>query len=278
MISINRSPNLTPTLYVAESGANGPGLVFLPGLGGTTRYWQGRLAQLEQTHHILLVDPLGFGQSPKPWTRYTVEQHVDALHRSLPKHTPFILTGHSMGAILSMAYAARYPEQAEHLILLGLPYFGTREQTIRYFRNGPFLERWFLTNMAMAAIACMVTRRLLGRILPYLLRDMPREVVEDLLKHSWRSFTSSLWEVIYNDDLKGAADRLGNRLPIFCLHGDRDQTAPLEGVQRLARGRPNWHVQVLAGADHHSLLHMPNACLGAIETVLARKAFSEQLV
>jgi len=33
-------------LNVVETGAAGPTLVFLPGLGGTTRYWRGRLGAL----------------------------------------------------------------------------------------------------------------------------------------------------------------------------------------------------------------------------------------
>lgn len=260
---------LTATLYVAESGVDAPSLVFLPGMGGTTRYWQGRLAVLERTHHIFLVDPLGFGQSPKPRTQYTAVRHVDALHHTLSRRAPFTLIGHSMGAVLSVAYAARYPDQVERLILIGLPYFGDREQTYQHFRNGPFLDRWFLTNVTMAAIACMTTRRLFGWLLPYLLPDIPRAVAADLVKHTWRSFTSSLWEIIYNNDLKGDADRLGDDLPVFCIHGDRDQTAPLAGVRWLAQGRPNWQVQVLPGADHHPLLHTPAACLDAMATALA---------
>lgn len=139
-----------------------------------------------------------------------------------------------MGAVLAVAYAARYPEQVERLILIGLPYFGGREQTFRHMRNGSVLDRWFFTNVTMAAVACMLTRRVFGWMLPYLLRDIPREVAQDLVKHTWRSFTSSLWEVIYNVDLKEVVDRLDPRLPVFCLHGEEDQTAPLAGVQRLA--------------------------------------------
>lgn len=60
--------DLTSTLYAAESGMGDATLVFLPGMGGTTRYWQGRVTKLEQDFRVLLVDPLGFGQSPKPWT------------------------------------------------------------------------------------------------------------------------------------------------------------------------------------------------------------------
>jgi len=261
--------NLTRTLYYVESGAHGPRVVFIPGLAGTTRYWQRYLVSLERHCQVVRVDPLGFGHSPKPWTRYTVEQHLDALHRVLSRYAPFTLVGHSMGAVLSVAYAARNPGQVERLILLSLPYFGSKEQAYQHFRSGPFFDRWFLTNMALAAFACMITRRLFGRILPYMLRDMPREIVEDIAKHTWRSFTSSFWEVIYNHNLEQDANILDNRLPVLCLHGDLDQTAPLEGVQKLAEGRPNWNVRIFAGADHHPFLRLPHACLHAIETVLA---------
>ncbi len=267
---MERPVDFTQTLYVAESGVDdGATLVFLPGLGGTTHYWQGRVAALERDRRVLLVDPLGFGQSPKPQTQYTVERHMAALHRTLSSYAPFTLIGHSMGAILSVAYAARYPEQVERLILIGLPYFGGREQTYEHFRNGPAPNRWFFTNVTLAAIACMATRRLFGWLLPYLRRDIPREVAEDLVKHTWRSFTSSLWEVVYNYDLREAVDQLDPRLPVFCLHGEQDQTAPLVGLQQLAEERPNWRIQVLPGLDHHPWLRQPDTCSEIILAFLA---------
>jgi pimeloyl-ACP methyl ester carboxylesterase len=263
--------NLPQTLYYVESGTQGPKIVFIPGLAGTTRYWQGHLASLERHCQVVRVDPLGFGRSPKPWTRYTVDRHLNALHRVLSRYAPFTLVGHSMGAVLSVAYAARNPEQVKGLILLSLPYFGSKEQAYQHFRNGPFFDRWFLTNMALAAFACMITRRVFGRILPYLLRDLPREIVEDIAKHTWRSFTSSFWEVIYNHNLEQDANVLDNRLQVLCLHGNLDQTAPLVGVRKLAEGRPNWKVRILTGADHHPFLRMPDTCVRAVESVLLLK-------
>ncbi|MDP2778124.1 MAG: alpha/beta hydrolase, partial [Anaerolineales bacterium] len=111
-------------LHLIETGTDGPTLVFIPGLSGTTRYWQGRLGALEKKHRILLVDPLGFGDSPKPWSRYTVDRHVDALYEILKNEKRFALIGHSMGTLLSIAYAARHPEQVERLVLLSVPFFG----------------------------------------------------------------------------------------------------------------------------------------------------------
>jgi len=262
----------TQTLYAVEAGTSGPQVIFLPGLGATTRYWQGHLTALEQSHRVLLVDPLGFGQSPKPWTHYTVERHVAALHHVLDQRAPFTMVGHSMGALLALAYAARYPKQVERLVLISMPYFGSKEKALDYIGSQSALYRLLLTNTALAAVTCMITRRVFGRLLPYLRPDLPREVAADIVKHTWRSFTSSLWEVIYSGSATQAVEALDGRIPVFCLHGDQDRVAPLDGVLTLAGKRHNWRVQVLPGVDHHPLYRTPDICLRAIESALAQAA------
>lgn len=248
-----------------QLGKRGPLLVFLHGVGGTARYWKSRVAPLAETHRLLLIDLLGFGRSPKPWTRYTVERHVRELHNLLDGRGPFGLIGHSFGAVAAMAYAAQYPAAVEQLILLGLPYFGSEERAIDHFRHSSSPDHWVMTNMALAAVTCVVTRRVMRRVLPRLLPDMPRDVLDDLVRHTWRSFTSTLWEGVYRHDLAEDAARLRANLPVLLLHGDRDATAPLDGVRRLMAGRTRWTLQVLPGADHHPLLRDPAWCARAIE-------------
>lgn len=252
------------TLKFIETGiTDGPTLVFIPGLSGTTRYWQGRLGALEKKYHILLMDPLGFGDSPKPWSRYTVDRHVDALYQTLKNEKQFVLIGHSMGTLLSIAYAARHPGQVAGLVLLSIPFFGSAKEARRFFSNQPVPFGWFFSNMVLAAVICMITRRVFGRLVPYFRRDLPREVAADIVKHSWRSFTSSFWEVICNYDSKKDADALGD-LPVLFIHGDQDDTAPLAGAMALANGRQNWHALILSGVDHHPWLRAPEVCQDAI--------------
>ena len=81
--------------------ADGPTVVFLPGLGGTTRYWSSRVAALERRYRVVLVDLLGFGDSPRPWARYSVERHVQSLAEVLRPYGRVTLVGHSLGALLS---------------------------------------------------------------------------------------------------------------------------------------------------------------------------------
>jgi pimeloyl-ACP methyl ester carboxylesterase len=258
-----------PPLYKEELGTLAPTLVFLPGVGGTTRYWRPRVAPLARNHGLLLVDLLGFGKSPKPWIRYTVDRHVAELRRVLGERERFTLVGHSFGAVAAVAYAARHSEQVQGLVLLSLPCFGGLEQAIQYYRRRGGPDRWLMTNVVLAAVTCVVTRRILGRLLPRLLRDMPREVAEDLVQHTWLSSTSTIWEGVYRHDVGRDADRLPPELPVLCLHGDRDVTAPLDYVRRLIAGRPQWTLRVLPDIDHHPLLRDPARCLAAIREFVA---------
>jgi pimeloyl-ACP methyl ester carboxylesterase len=235
-------------------------LVFLPGVGGTTRYWKNRVAPLATDHRVLLVDLLGFGRSAKPWKRYTIDRHVAALRRTLERLGPVTLVGHSFGAIAALAYAARHPADVSGLVLVSLPCFGSLDRALAYYRGRGLPDRWVMTNVVLAAITCVVTRRVLGRLLPRLLRSLPREVAEDLVLHTWLSSTSTIWDGIYRHDPSVDAARLPGSVPVLLLHGDRDTTAPLGGVTRMAGRRPEWRLHVLPGSDHHPLLRDPVTC------------------
>ncbi|HMU60985.1 MAG TPA: alpha/beta hydrolase [Gemmatimonadales bacterium] len=259
-------------LYCRDLGAACHPIVFLPGVGGTTRYWASRVEPLAIEHRIRLVDLLGFGHSPKPWlVRYSVERHLDELDRVL-KHAVFpdrfTLVGHSFGAIMAVAYAARWPERVRGLVLFSLPNFGGEQRAIRWFRQRGTAEGWLLSNAVLAAITCLVTRRVVRRVLPRLLPDMPREVVEDLVAHTWRSSTSTLWEGVYRHDVFRDAVRVPPQLPVLLIHGDQDTTAPLAGVTRLVDQLPHWSLRVLPGVDHHPFLRQTTACIDALRAFL----------
>ena len=255
------------SLHATEQG-RGPPVVLLPGLGGTTRYWDGGLEPLRRIAHVVRIDLLGFGDSPKPWRAYTVERHVGALLAATAHLPPMTLVGHSLGAALALMLAARAPERVERLILLGLPYFGNRRAAYSYYR-GPPAYAWWATNVVLVALACLFTRRVVGWLLPYVLTGIPRAVAQDLVKHTWRSSTSSLWNVLYDHDLADDVATLPPALPVVCVHGAADVMAPIAGVQRLAADRPGWRVVVLPGVDHHLWLRCPDVCVQHILPAVA---------
>jgi len=259
----------TASLYTQTLGQGEETLVFIPGLGATTRYWASRLDVIADPYRIVLVDLLGFGSSPKPWVRYSVERHVSALHEAFATFRPMSLIGHSLGALLALTYAARHPDRVKNLVLLGMPYFGTQRDAYDYYRRGPMRGGFLVTNIVLTTVACILTRRVFGRVLPYLIRHVPREVAEDLVKHTWRSSTSSLWEVLYRYDPGDDLKRLPPRIGVLCIHGDQDVMAPLAAIERLTARRPHWRLQVLPGVDHHPFLRDPEACMALIDAFIA---------
>ncbi len=258
-------------LYTHALGTGGPQLVFLPGIGETTRYWALVVGVLADGFHLLLVDLLGFGRSPKPWTTYTVDRHIAELHRVLAPvgaAGPFTLVGHSLGARLAVTYAARYPHEIARLVLVSLPYFGGEEHAKQFIRT-KHSSGWLWTHMIPFALSCLMGRRLLGWAAPLLARGVPRAVAEDLNQMTWRSSTSTMWEVIYRHDLTADIAMLPISLPLLCLHGDHDESAPLERLQALRAIHPRCDIRVFAGADHQLPLQQSQWIRDQLTSVVA---------
>jgi len=242
----DRSPNLSDSY------------VFLHGLGGTHRYWTAAGGDQLLPRGSALVDLFGFGGSPRPLTRYTLENHLSALESALVDKGTFVLVGHSLGAALAAAYAARHPDQIERLVLISLPAYESHRSAVRWLRQR--LRGWFFTNMVLNVIVCIGIRRLLGPVLPYVIRDVPREVARDLVEHNFMSSTTSLWNVLYRHDIRADANALPEDLPVLFIHGTNDTTAPIDQIRRLVAERESWRLVELKGVDHHPWLRQPETC------------------
>jgi len=98
-------------IHVERSGA-GASLVFLHGLGASTRTWDACRDQLANRYEVILVDLPGHGQSsggddPADYTRDRALEHLDTLFAEVGQ--PVVLVGHSLGGYLTLAYAATRP-------------------------------------------------------------------------------------------------------------------------------------------------------------------------
>ena len=98
-------------IHVERSGAGSP-IVFLHGLGASTRTWDACRDELTDHHEVILVDLPGHGRSSvvedaSEYTRDRALEHVDALLADIAE--PVVLVGHSLGGYLTLAYAATRP-------------------------------------------------------------------------------------------------------------------------------------------------------------------------
>ena len=107
-----------------ELEAAKPTVVFLHG-AGLDHSWWGLQSRYFGYHgfNVLALDLPGHGRSEGP-PLATIESMADWVGKILDekKIRKAILVGHSMGALVSLEFAARYPERAERIALIGVAY------------------------------------------------------------------------------------------------------------------------------------------------------------
>lgn len=84
------------------------------------RCWDVIASGLTPAHSILAVDLRGRGLSDKPSTGYSWRHHVQDIYCLLEDIglEKAVLMGHSLGAYVSLVFAAKYPKRTEKLILM----------------------------------------------------------------------------------------------------------------------------------------------------------------
>ena len=107
-------------LTYMEAGRGTPPLMFIHGWVGDHTIFMPQFEHFSQTHHTLVVDLVGHGESDKPNRNYTVAsfaQDLVWLCSQLGVTKP-VIVGHSMGGNIALELAARYPDLPAAILLL----------------------------------------------------------------------------------------------------------------------------------------------------------------
>lgn len=117
---------MTHILPVKIDKGTGTPLVLLHGLGNNHKSWSYVLDHLDYTGwRVIALDLLGFGDALKPEVAYTPQDHADAVLATLDDLgiDTAVIAGHSMGCIVAIDIAHRYPKRVKHLALFGAPLY-----------------------------------------------------------------------------------------------------------------------------------------------------------
>lgn len=101
--------------------------VFIHGIGNSLHSWDEVVAKMPRDVRIIGVDLLGFGRSPKPsWAVYDAKRQAQSVGVTLIKlrltQQP-IIVGHSLGALVAVEIAKRYPFLPNRLVLCSPPFY-----------------------------------------------------------------------------------------------------------------------------------------------------------
>jgi pimeloyl-ACP methyl ester carboxylesterase len=98
---------------------SGPTLVFVPDIGMGRGCWMPVARRLLSTHHVVLVDLPGHGESPM-LQPFSLEAATEALDRVLAgqKADSTILVGHGVGGLLALMEGKAHPERVRAVVTL----------------------------------------------------------------------------------------------------------------------------------------------------------------
>jgi pimeloyl-ACP methyl ester carboxylesterase len=257
----------TMSLNYETIGVGEKKLLLLHGMAGSKNYWKKDLEKIDGTHQLLLVDLLGFGDSPEPYSNYSLDVQLGALEKIILKEGfekgNTALVGHSLGAILAFALLAKRPSWFKGIAVIGLPVFTNKKQFIQNMSQISFFDR--LSVSPFSKLVCMFKPLYM---VSWLKPDnLTTEVFADAKKHTWLSFSNSLNEVMLKTDLYSIAKNIKNKKILF-IQGEKDRVAPVANVKKFAELFPDAIFNTVKDGDHQLFLKTPDKVWNLINQYL----------
>lgn len=103
-----------------EIAGQGDPIVFLHGLGSSTRDWQSQVECFSQNYQVVTVDLRGHGQSSKPTGEYSVQQFASDVAQLLEQTnlSPAHVVGLSLGGMVAFELAVSRPGLVRSLVVV----------------------------------------------------------------------------------------------------------------------------------------------------------------
>jgi pimeloyl-ACP methyl ester carboxylesterase len=229
-------------LYYDETGS-GPPLLFVHGLGSSTRDWAEQVAHFRSDYRVLRLDLRGHGRSGRPQGPYHMAEfarEVAVLLRHLDA-APAHVVGLSMGGMVALQLAADAPRLVRSLVVVN----STADTRIRTWEDLWFYvsRRTAVQMLGMRRVGQLIARRLF--VEPHQ-EDLREEFVRRWAENDKKGY---LWSV---DAIMGWSvwDRLSSiRMPALLVAAEHDYT-PVAEKNRIVAEMPRAELAVVEGARH----------------------------
>ncbi len=217
-------------------------LLFIHGIGNSGDSWNEVVEKMPANVRVVTIDLLGFGDSPMPkWAIYnakTQARSVLATFFKLRITTPVVIVGHSLGALVAIEMAKRYPLLINSLILASPPLYNVRKTVF------PRSETMLLQMYKSAQKHPELYMRLTALGLKYGLINK----TFNLTTENVDSYMAALGSMIINQTSLDDARSL--KVPTTIIRGTLDPMVVSRNYTKLAKANPNIVVQsVLASHE-----------------------------
>lgn len=223
---------------------SGDPIVLLHGWGCDSRTWQPLLPYLQQHGEVIAIDLPGFGESVA-LPEFKLEAALALIEQQLPERA--VLIGWSLGGMLAVALAQRFPQKITHLITLATnaKFVASEDYPTAMSRA---INRQF--NHSFSADA-QTTLKMFGGLLAQgdsdertLLKNLRRQQPLRSANNNW----SEALNLLALLDNRAAFAQLTQ--PGLHLFGESDALVPVAAAQTVQALNTQQQVEVLVGSGH----------------------------
>ncbi len=273
-------------IHVVEAGKPGRQVALL--IHGWSSSWYATspvLDLLAQRFHCIAVDLPGYGQSPPFDERTTIPRYAELLANLIETVSdgPVVLVGHSMGGMISITLALKYPVLVERMVLLS-PTISGRLSTSINFLISPItmMERFGLGSLLVSSVERTVvglTDRLMRPVSFAERSGITREDYErirlDARRPGQGKVRAECFMAMQENDLSGRLSKV--ETPTLILWGAEDNTVPLRDAGVVADEWPTADLRIIPKAGHWPHFETPDTTRRQVAAYLGLPRFSDQI-
>jgi len=243
----------------------GPDLVMLHGWSMNSAVWHDLADGLAKNFTLHLVDLPGHGQSDWQLGALELDCLIKKLAQQLPQSAYWM--GWSLGGLISLAFAERYPERIKKLVLMSAtPCFVKKEEWSSAME--PSIFQAFAENLDSDQADTLQRFLLLQARGSAHSRETIRRLAEQLAVEQppvAEALTAGL-DLLINTDMREQLSTL--QCPVKMILGDRDTLIPKEMLLAATQLQTQIKTTLLAGAGHAPFISQPSECQNEIEHFL----------
>ena len=259
---------------------SGPVIVLVHGLGSSAKGdWGNVIIPLSQTHRVLALDQLGFGNSDKPLIDFGIQTWVDFLGEFLRQQqvTDFTLVGESLGGWISAQYTIQalkgvaagptltLPKPAKLVLVDSAGLYASMKQQFTAIKSRSKGKK------AVVSASLEGEKWLLSNVFHGDSYHTDQALRDGL---AWSLTKGDAWTIrtIYNPALLN--ETVDNKLhaitiPTLVIWGQYDTLFSLKDARYFVSKIKGSKLKVIPDSGHAPMLEAPNAFLSALQPFLS---------
>ena len=277
--------DLDGPLHGLDFGGEGPLVLLVHGLGGSSINWVEVGDDLTAYGHVIAPDLPGFGRTPPAGRTSAIDDQASVLAdliKRMADGQPTLVIGNSMGGLISMLLAARQPHLVERLVLVNPASPSWAPSTLNR-AWAMMMGVYLLPGINKVAFAAMQRRGTPeqrtaesmdmiaangNRVSDHMKRlhaDVARE--RDNMPWVGEAFLQAYTSIVKRLVPPSRFDSIVHRImaPTLLMHGTVDSIVPFSAAERLASLRPDWTFVPLEDTGHVPMLEARETFLKLVD-------------